>query len=158
MYSSIEEYFDLVEEKIDLVADTIAVNKTFNIYGKNWLIGTLCKYHFKYTKEKDLNHLLHLSVYCYTTWLKRGFNIKDEGFEHQIKVNKKFKKYYNLFCNEIFNLVIRCNKKYELNKLSEYINTILKDISHRDFNKISSIELINLFKYCFLIWSIERAE
>ena len=56
-----------------------ATDILFDIYGKNWLIGTINKYAYRYSTVKREKDLLKIATYMYILWLKRGFWIIPSG-------------------------------------------------------------------------------
>jgi len=51
----------------------------FEKYGKNWLLGTIDKYTFRFGNLHRERDVLKIACYMYILWLKRGFHVMRGG-------------------------------------------------------------------------------
>lgn len=58
-----------------------ATDVLFERYGRNWLIGTIDKYTFRFLTCKREKDLLKIACYMFIMWLKRGFFIMSGGID-----------------------------------------------------------------------------
>jgi hypothetical protein len=154
----------------------------FDIFGANWLYGTLGKYCFRYKNLARGRDLLKISTYGYLLWLKRGYHLRKEGInDPPIDTNIKIKtenfeafskliaSQYDIFSH--YNYTIgEFRKKYSNGlqwsikdkpdddyfysdlELIDSVYSILTDFSKSEWKEISESELSRIFLLCYFIW------
>ena len=81
-----EKFIELIKDQFTYGGTKYAHNEEkestdilFDIYGKNWMLGTMAKYCFRYKNLKRERDLLKIGCYVYMLWLKRGYHIMKSG-------------------------------------------------------------------------------
>jgi len=146
MYGGKKYAHDEVREATDIL---------FEKHGKNWLIGTVDKYCFRYKNLKQEKDLLKIACYQYILWLKRGFFVMPNGINSPaIDTNVKIKE-------EMFPEFLH---RYELAKTikeKQYygdwtnidtISNLLGDFSHKEWPELTQDNLFTVFYYAQKEW------
>lgn len=157
-----------------------ATDVLFDQYGKNWLIGTIDKYTFRFKTCKREKDLLKIATYQYIFWLKRGFwitvkGINDPPLDTTVETKEKeFDKFINNISEQKIDFYRLSSKEYfekyypdqeEIydylqsdTKLIEEISLILADFGRRDFKEIAEYQLLNIFVIAYVLWERNFSE
>ena len=135
-----------------------STDELFDAHGKNWLLGTIDKYCYRYTNLQREKDLLKIATYMYISWLKRGFFVpteKDKGMSSPVDTNIQIK-------NEQFPKFVEIVKSFYEEYKSEFtlikdrislISSILKKWSALDnWNEITQFHLNEVFCLAFIEW------
>jgi len=121
----------------------------FEIYGKNWLFGTMAKYIFRYRNLARERDLLKVATYCYIMWLKRGFFLKPEGTEEIIDTNVQIKtSFFDNFIAKVKATDFELIKDVDLYGAE----AILKTFAETEFFHINEKDIIKLFDCMYNEW------
>ncbi len=126
----------------------------FDKYGKNWLIGTINKYTFRYNNLKRERDLLKISTYMYIIWLKRGFFIQSRGVVDSIDTNVIIKKNeFKKFTEKIWKYFN--TYKEDLNGVKnkiELTSDILQEWANKDWKNIFEAHIFEIYCLMFIEW------
>jgi len=138
-----------------------ATDELFDKHGKNWLIGTVDKYTYRYSniKGSDLDYkaerdLLKVGCYMYILWLKRGFQITKKGIDSPpLDTNVEQKaKYYSEFLEVSKKDLIKNQLFYDKTKFSQ-VSSELAKWSKKDWIKLAEADLITIYNIIFMEWA-----
>jgi len=138
-------------QKYALSAEKESTDVLFDTFGKNWLLGTMCKYCFRFKNLARERDILKIACYVYILWLKRGFFIKEGGFEYDVvDTNVKLKdEYFNIFVEKVNQVPIM-----ELTSpdwLSRIQNKLV-ELAKEPWGIIKEKELFYLYINCVRLW------
>ena len=174
--NSFTKFTQLVEDQFIYGGQKYALNGSevrestdvlFEKHGKNWLIGTIDKYTFRFQNLSRERDLLKIACYMYIMWLKRGFYIRPDGIndppldtnimqkkEHFWKfVDKVRNDYVDRRKDSYYKELEEINKKVPNNfRYLFYISDSLGKMSKRNWVNIEQYDLISIFNYSFLTW------
>lgn len=166
------KFTDLVRDQFTYGGQKYALNGSetrestdvlFEKHGKNWLIGTIDKYIFRFKNLSRERDLLKIACYMYIMWLKRGFYVRPDGINDpplDTNITQK-KEHFEKFINKVSNdYVDRCNSIYSTpykNYFNEsrYLSSISKslgEMSKNNWKDISEYNLVDIFVNSFLTW------
>jgi len=131
----------------------------FDKHGKNWLIGTIDKYTFRYSNLARERDLLKIATYMYLMWLKRGFQVTNEGInDPPIDTNIDLKrKYFPDFARKTRADFI-ANQAYYNQEKFNIISAQLGTWSKGEWSKITQGQMIIVFNISFVEWSKKYAK
>jgi hypothetical protein len=125
----------------------------FDKHGKNWLIGTIDKYTFRFKNLARERDILKIATYMYIIWLKRGFFVMPNGVVTPIDTNLEVK---GLFFDKFIKNVIE-NATIEDDGLEYNLDTVSALLgiwsSRNNFHDIYSNNIYKIFSICYLEWS-----
>ena len=164
----VKEQFTYGGQKYSHSKEKEATDVLFDIYGKNWLFGTIDKYTFRFKTCKREKDLLKIACYQYITWLKRGFHIDDKR-EVPINTNVETKlEQFNCFISRIKNYnefnKVKINvvsdypgetpyeNVYDDETLREGISDALTVCGNSEWKNIEEYQLTLIFKRCYALW------
>lgn len=139
----------------------------FDKHGKNWLIGTIDKYTFRFTNLARERDLLKIACYMYIMWLKRGFHVRDDGINDpplDTNIQQKQDNFGTFLHKAIeYNVTYRLNAfgsamiklaKSETDNLCylSAISEMLGTLSNTDWKNIKEKDLLMIFDNSFLTW------
>jgi len=131
----------------------------FDIFGANWLYGTMSKYCFRFVNLQRERDLLKIACYSYLLWLKRGFFIDDKRaipLDTNIKIKKEcFGQFINKareFVLEEYSSSILSYFKEKTNNLINKIFYILKNFATLEWKKVEEKFLLEIFSLSFIVW------
>lgn len=132
-----------------------ATDILFDIYGKNWLLGTINKYTYRYSNLKRSRDLFKIGTYMYLIWLKRGYFIMESGVQTPIDTNIEIKEhYFPKFKKEVIDHL----ESFEDNSYSEcgrmeVVSKKLTEMAKSEyFTTITDYSIKDIFCYIFLEW------
>jgi hypothetical protein len=131
----------------------------FDVYGHNWVYGTMHKYTNRSEntfREKDP---LKIATYAYLLFLKRGFNLVLEGTKSVNDTTIKIKEsYFEHFQNFIAKCLYSNEDRYikDLDTQGYILNlkTILVGLSKLKFNELTASNIFEIYYYSFRIWEL----
>ena len=150
-----KDQFTYGGQKYGLTEKRESTDELFDAHGKNWLIGTMDKYCYRFKNLQRERDLLKIGTYMYILWLKRGFFIQSRGVKDSIDTNIKNK-------TENFDSFIRGTwlyfEKYrkDMVNIKDYISlisNILKTWSKAEWKDIVQSHIFQIFCLTFLEWS-----
>jgi len=148
----IKDQFQYGGKKYGLTSTRESTDELFDKHGKNWLIGTIDKYCYRYTNLKRERDLLKIATYMYILWLKRGFHI-DKKRVIPIDTNIKTKnEFFDMFINKFKSYI----KYYDMLTFNYPIESISKELSKWSINEWKAIQEYNIFQIVYLshtIWN-----
>lgn len=119
----------------------------FDIFGHEWLLGTIYKYILRYGnlgREKDL---LKIGAYLYIIWLKRGFYLGEEGSDSVIDITIEIKDAnFDIFKSRLAGLNIS-------NSEISYVKETLILWSTLEFKEIDELNILTCFDIVSTFWS-----
>jgi hypothetical protein len=127
----------------------------YDIYGKNWLFGTMHKYIFRNKNLKRERDILKRATYCYILWLKRGYFISNKGVDSPVidtTVNIK-EKWFEAFAKkstELYSADINLLEKPT--DILKVIGSILVSWSKKEWKLIDEEGIYMIYLYCFVEW------
>lgn len=131
-----------------------ATDILFDKHGKNWIIGTIDKYCFRFSNVAREKDLLKIACYMYLFWLKRGFFVKDSGLAEALDTNIKIKtEKYEEFVEKATKLYM-FGKKH-LDEIENPIMAISNELgkwSKGQFKDISEGDICVVFCLSYIIW------
>jgi len=170
---SLDKFLDLVRNQFEYGGKKYALSGDnqkestdvlFDKYGKNWLIGTIDKYTFRFKNLARERDLLKIATYMYILWLKRGFFVLSQGInDPPIDTNLKIKsEYFDLFNKrvleriDIFNDLTTRKSKFSLDENGvlclNSISSYLGEMANKQWKDISEYNLIIIFYYTYYVW------
>jgi len=129
----------------------------FDKYGKNWLIGTIDKYTFRFKNLKRERDLLKIACYMYIMWLKRGYHIDNQRvnpIDTNVKVKADFFPVFSKRVESQRGLELELEHDNELEVL-ERISDMLGRMSREEWTDMSEKVLIAIFIMTYYIWNKE---
>ena len=152
-------FFNLISDQFTYGGQKYAYGKgkestdiLFDTFGKNWLLGTMTKYCFRYTNLKRERDLLKTACYCYILWLKRGFYYSTEGLNKVQDTNVNLK-------NNNFILFKNQYDKFKENNEVTWKFTALYDVlsilAEVEFNKINEFIIFSILRMIEYNWEKE---
>lgn len=126
----------------------------FDKHGKNWLIGTIDKYTYRFANLKRERDLLKIGTYQYILWLKRGFFLQDRGVNDAIDTNIKVKEEeFDKFIKVIWDYYEKYKSELVAveNKLS-LVSSVLQKWSSLEWKEILQTHLAQVYCLVFLEW------
>lgn len=130
--------------------DKESTDVLFDIFGANWLYGTMAKYCFRWRNLQRERDLLKIACYCYLLWLKRGFFI-DNKRVIPIDTNVKIKNmHFYDFIDKVKNHY-KTNYKITTISIDDILN-MLKGFTIKTWQDIKESYLLDIFIMAYLIW------
>ena len=148
----IKDQFQYGGKKYGLTSTRESTDELFDKHGKNWLIGTIDKYCYRYTNLKRERDLLKISTYMYILWLKRGFHIDNKRvipIDTNIKTKNEF---FDTFINS-FKTHIKYCVMLESNNSIKNISQELGRLSMREWKKIGEYDIFLILYLSYTIWN-----
>ena len=169
-------FCDLVKDQFEYGGKKYALNATrestdelFDIYGRNWLLGTMAKYCFRYKNLKRERDILKIACYSYIMWLKRGYFLQPQGLDHDaVDTNVAIKS------ENFAKFVVGVGHQFEIQKGNtfaekvhasflglletgdntplEIVGSILEKAAGETWESIKSHMLHLIFALCFMQW------
>lgn len=133
----------------------------FDKHGKNWLIGTIDKYTFRFANLARERDLLKIACYMYIMWLKRGFHIRLDGInDPPLDTNIKQKQdNFGIFVERArqYHVQYKESMSDALTKLihSDYLGAIserLGVLSNLKWVEMQESDLLFIYNNSFLTW------
>jgi len=121
--SNFSTFCDLVKDQFEYGGKKYALNEErestdvlFEVYGKNWLYGTMAKYCFRYKNLARERDLLKIACYAFILWLKKGYFLQSRGLDFDnVDTNVKIKsEFFPAFVGKI-------GKRIEEQKTARYL-------------------------------------
>ena len=153
----IENQFEYGGKKYGLNDKRESTDELFDAHGKNWLIGTIDKYTYRFKNLARERDLLKIATYMYILWLKRGFFVvqdKNRGMSDPVDTNITIKtKEFPKFVDEVTKFYEKYKSEFTLidDKLA-MISLILKNWSSKEWTAISEFHISQVFCLCFIVW------
>ena len=157
-----------------------ATDVLFDKHGKNWLLGTVDKYTFRFKTCKREKDLLKIATYMFILWLKRGFHIdkkreiaidtniktKQEQFPLFIDKVKSYHEIYKRHNQNILQLRREIGKPFDQKLKEELENSYvendkelrtiiseqLEKFSKDEWVKINEYDLVEIFYLAYFLW------
>lgn len=176
------KFIKLVEDQFTYGGQKYALNGNntrestdvlFDKHGKNWLIGTIDKYCFRFRNLSRERDLLKIACYMYIMWLKRGFYVRTDGINDpplDTNITQKIE-YFNKFVVRAKNTHVEIRDSMTTKRIEElrqqyqlldntffnidHISEKLGLMSKENWVKIEESTLLLIFNYSFLTW-VER--
>jgi len=156
----IEDQFKYGGKKYASTSETKeATDILFDTFGHSWLVGTMCKYVFRYRNLARSRDMFKIATYCYLVYLKRGFHWVPNGITHPpIDTNIKIKEqYFNDFINTVTKGIKELEEDIQTHILSreEILNNIQSQLiewSKNAFSNIKKEDIFLIFIYTYLEW------
>ena len=131
----------------------------FDVYGKNWLLGTMDKYTFRFKNLARERDLLKIATYCYIVWLKRGFWVMKQGItcpviDTNLTVkSENFKKFEDLVIKRYAEISGRFEER-PLNDLTliDSISTQLSVWAKDSWQEIDEQTILTTVVRAYFIW------
>lgn len=129
----------------------------FDNFGESWLFGTMAKYCLRYKNLARERDILKIACYCYISWLKRGFWVKDEGIKDILDTNVEVKK--REFDNFLKKVHLSVDKMefpfYNImdDQIVDYVFNLLIQLNKLRFNEITESGIINIYLLCQELWN-----
>jgi hypothetical protein len=126
----------------------------FDKHGKNWLIGTMDKYTYRYSNLARERDLLKIACYCYIMWLKRGYHITPKGIiappiDTNVKMKEEnFNKYADLAYKDFMENQMTYLDKITFNNISGEFGRW----SNKKWEEITSEDLITVLNTTYVEW------
>ncbi len=167
--SHLSKFIELVNDQFAYGGKKYGLNSTrestdvlFEKHGHGWLFGTMDKYTFRYRNLQRERDILKIATYCFITWLKRGFWIKNTGLSEVIDTNIQVKsEQFPNFITKVTEYIDFLEDKHAEKNDSDYLNmisNILFDASNQQFSECKETDLFAIFRYCYHIWRRNYAE
>ena len=152
----IEDQFMYGGKKYALEERRESTDVIFDIFGANWLYGTISKYCFRWKNLQREKDILKIACYSYILWLKRGFFIDDKR-QVPIDTNIKIKEiFFEDFIKKVKNFIetnqILENFEKSEETLIDSIFDMLKRFSQLKWNEVTENYLLYIFSWAYLIW------
>ncbi len=133
-----------------------ATDILFDRYGKDWFLGTINKYIFRYTNVARERDLLKIACYSFIMWLKRGFHIDNERIAPINTTVENKKKSYPTWVFKLKNKIEEYEKYYMDSFSLSDIEKILFSMNRLDFFcEITESEILKISIFCYFIWKTE---
>lgn len=124
----------------------------FEKHGKNWLIGTIDKYTFRFKNLARERDLLKIATYMYILWLKRGFFIMPLGVSTPIDTNLEIKGLFFDKFTKKFNTYIN-DKELQQQNLESVSDMLGIWSGYVNFDEIEEDDIFFIFAITYLEWS-----
>ena len=153
----VRDQFEYGGKKYALQEKRESTDELFDSFGKNWLLGTMCKYVYRTKNVNRGRDILKLACYCYIIWLKRGFQIIPTGINDPVLDTNVAQKsqYYDSFLSSSnekdANASLAILRERAVSPL-DLIEAKLKMMSKIEFNKITQFDLMHIFVLCYSYW------
>ncbi|KKK74559.1 hypothetical protein LCGC14_2882580 [marine sediment metagenome] len=150
----VNDQFSYGGKKYGLSTNRESTDELFDAHGKNWLIGTIDKYTYRFKNLQRERDLLKIGTYQYILWLKRGFFLQDRGVNDAIDTNIKVKtEQFDKFIKVIWDYFEQYKSELVAveNKMG-LISTILQKWSLSKWSDVLQTHLSQVYCLVFLEW------
>jgi hypothetical protein len=152
----VRDQFTYGGKKYALSQERESTDVLFDRHGKNWLIGTIDKYTFRYQNLARERDLLKIACYMYILWLKRGFHIMSSGInDPAIDTNIKTKEsYFSVFVVSYQNFASERGEVESklITAPIKSISAILGKFSQLEWKSISEFDILKIFYFAYIEW------
>lgn len=134
-----------------------ATDILFDVFGANWLYGSIGKYCLRWKNLKRERDVLKIATFSFLLWLKRGFFIDDKR-QVPIDTNVKIKEmFFEDFIKRVENFIktnqiLENFEKSDEETLIDCIFDMLERFAQLKWNEITENYLFYIFSWAYLIW------
>jgi hypothetical protein len=154
MERNLDVFVDLVRKQFEYGGKKYALDNArestdelFDKFSFKWLLGTMCKYLYRWKNLRREKEPLKIACYCYILWLKRGFHIDDKRV---IPIDTTLENKKNNF--DLFIKVLSVSYKNQLYSYSD-IESFKSDVEDDKLKIIPDSYIINKMIYMLSIFA-----
>jgi hypothetical protein len=149
-------FIDLIKKQFEYGGKKYALNNVkestdelFDRFGFKWLLGTICKYLYRWNNLKREKDPLKIACYAFLLWIKRGYHIDNKRV---IPIDTTLENKRDNFDN-----FIKIVKEHYYEKIYERYHEIdliylLSDLAKGEWPQISENNIIDLFFGAYFLW------